>query len=50
MENYALGALVSCDMEPANPGREVANPANKKVTREIRILPRSWPKPIADWV
>src|SRR5437867_3178219 len=38
MENYALDALVSYDMEPADPEREVSNPAKKKATREIRIL------------
>ena len=38
MENYALDALVSYDMEPADSEREIANPAKKKVTREIRFL------------
>lgn len=38
MENCALDAVVSYDMEPADPERELSNPAKKKVTREIRIL------------
>jgi Transposase protein len=38
MENYALDALVSYDMEPADPERELSNPAKKKLTSQIRSL------------
>lgn len=38
MQNYALDALVSYDLEPANPQREISNPAKTKVTSEIRAL------------
>jgi Transposase protein len=38
MENYALDALVSYDMEPADPERELSNPAKKQLTSQIRSL------------
>jgi hypothetical protein len=38
MGNYALDALVSYDMEPADPERELSNPAKKKLTSQIRSL------------
>jgi DNA-binding CsgD family transcriptional regulator len=37
-QNYALDALVSYDLEPADPQREIANPAKTKVSSEIRVL------------
>jgi transposase len=38
MQNYALDALVSYDLEPADLQREIANPAKTKVSSEIRVL------------
>jgi hypothetical protein len=38
MENYALDALVSYDLEPADCERETSNPAKKKLNRKIRLL------------
>ena len=38
MQNYALDALISYDLEPADPHREISNPAKTKVSSEIRVL------------
>lgn len=38
MQNYALDALVSYDLEPADLQREISNPAKTKLTSEIRAL------------
>ena len=38
MQNYALDALVSYDLEPADPQREISNPAKTKITCEICAL------------
>ena len=40
MQNYALDALVSYDLEPADLQREISNPAKTKLTSEIRALRR----------
>jgi len=37
-ENYALDALVSYDVEPAEPDRLTSNPAHKKLSWQIRNL------------